>query len=130
MPSCVTTSPMKHQRVIIHFARRRQFSFLTSTFPRIVLATPPTTKMTSHGSIIYQRSLASSMVTSMVITVPGMIMTLQPLEVRCSTAGWKYAQIVLTDASPTRATRSDQGVGISTPDISLVDTVMAHRFSW
>ena len=36
---------------------------------------------------------------------------------------------MLNDGSPTRAARGDQSAGISTPDVSLVDTAMAHRFS-
>ena len=41
------------------------FPLQMSTFPLIVLATPPTTKMTSHGSINYQKSLATPVGTSM-----------------------------------------------------------------
>ena len=38
--------------------------------------------------------------------------------------------VVPNDGSPTRAARGDQSAGITTPDVSLVDTAMAHRFSW
>ena len=41
-----------------------------------------------------------------------------------------HSKVVLSDSSPTRAARRDQSAGNSTPDVSLVDTVMAHRFSW
>ena len=96
----------------------------------MVLATPSTTKMTSHGSNIYQTSLASSEETSMVITVPGMIMSLLTLEARRFTTGWKHTQVVPNDGSPTRAAMGDQSAGISTLDVSLVDMAMVHRFSW
>ena len=41
-----------------------------------------------------------------------------------------HSLVVLTDGSPTRAVRGDLSAGISAPDISLVDMVMAHCFSW
>ena len=40
-----------------------------------------------------------------------------------------HSKVVQNDGSPTRATKGDQS-GISMPDVSLVDTAMAHRFSW
>ena len=68
------------------------FPLLTSTCPHIVLTTPPTNKMTSRGSIIYQNSLASSVGNLMLITVPGMIMCLQTLRAWHFTIGWKHTQ--------------------------------------
>ena len=41
-----------------------------------------------------------------------------------------HSLVVLNDGSPTRVARGDQSAGISTPDVSLVDTAMAHRLSW
>ena len=41
-----------------------------------------------------------------------------------------HTKAVLRDDYPTGAARGDQSTAISTPDVSLVDTVMAHRFSW
>ena len=38
--------------------------------------------------------------------------------------------VVLSDVSPMRAAKGDQSAGVSTPDASLVNTVMAHRVSW
>ena len=85
--------------------------------------------MTSHGSIIYQESLASSVGTSMLITVPGMIVSTDPR--RSTLHDWMLAhsKVVLSDGSPTRAARGDQCAGINTPDVSLVDTAMDHRLS-
>ena len=40
-----------------------------------------------------------------------------------------HSRVVLSDGSTTRAARGDKSAGISTPDVSLVDTVMVHRFS-
>ena len=70
------------------------FPLLTYTFPHIILATPPTTKMTSHGSIICQKCLTSSMGTSMLITVTGMIMASQTLVARRTTTGWMCYTLV------------------------------------
>ena len=41
-----------------------------------------------------------------------------------------HTKVVQTDVSPTRAAVSDHDAGISTSDVSLVDAVMAYRFSW
>ena len=41
-----------------------------------------------------------------------------------------HSKVVINDGSPTQAARGDQSAGISMPDVSLVDTSMAHRFSW
>ena len=57
-----------------------RFPLLTSTCPNIILNTTPSTKMISHGSIIHQKKPASSVGTLMLITVPGMMMYLQTLE--------------------------------------------------
>ena len=41
-----------------------------------------------------------------------------------------HSKVVLNDGSLTRAARGNQSTGNSTPDATLVNTVMAHRFSW
>ena len=41
-----------------------------------------------------------------------------------------HSTIVPSDGSPTRAETGDHSPGISTQDVSLVDTVMAYRFTW
>ena len=41
-----------------------------------------------------------------------------------------HSKVVLNDGSPTRAMRGDKSAGISRPDVSLVETDMASRFSW
>ena len=41
-----------------------------------------------------------------------------------------HSKVVISDGSPTRAARGEQSAGISTADVTLVDTVIAHRFSW
>ena len=41
-----------------------------------------------------------------------------------------HSRVVLSDGSPTRAARGDQNAGFRTPDVTLEDTAMAHRFSW
>ena len=68
------------------------FQLIMSAFHHIVLATPPTTKMTSHGSINYQKSMASSEWTSMPIAVTGMTISLQTLVARRFTTGWKHTK--------------------------------------
>ena len=63
----------------------------------------------------------------MLITVPGIIV----IDARSSVLhDWMEAstRIVLCDGSQTRAAMGDPSAGISTPDVSLVDTVMADRF--
>ena len=37
---------------------------------------------------------------------------------------------VLNDGKPTRAARSQQGCGLSAPDITIVNSEAADRFSW
>ena len=41
-----------------------------------------------------------------------------------------HSKVVLSDGSPTSVARGEQSGGMSTPDLSLVDTLMAGRFSW
>ena len=50
---------------------------LMSTFPHIFLTTHPTINMGRHGSINYQKSLASSVGTSMLINITGNTTSLQ-----------------------------------------------------
>ena len=41
----------------------------------------------------------------------------------------RHARVLRNEGSPTRAARCDKSAGISAPDVSLVDTVMADRFT-
>ena len=41
-----------------------------------------------------------------------------------------HLKVLLIDGSPTRAVWCDKSAGVSMPDVSLVDTVMSYRFSW
>ena len=41
-----------------------------------------------------------------------------------------HSDVVLHDGSPSRSARGDQCAGISSPDVSLEDALMAHHFSW
>ena len=41
-----------------------------------------------------------------------------------------HSKVVLIDGSATQSAMSDESSGIGTLDVSLVDTVVAHRFSW
>ena len=69
-----------------------KFQLLTSTCLHIILTTPPSTKLTICGSIIYQKSQASSMGTSMLINIPRMTTYPQTLGARRFTTGWKHTQ--------------------------------------
>ena len=128
VPSCATTNPMDFKRSSSTWLGDVNQPLQMSTFPHIVLATPPTTKMTSHGSIIYQKSLDSSLGThnyswdEYVSTDPHGSEIHDWMEA--------HSKIVLNDGSPTQAARGDQSAGISMPDVSPVDMVMAERFSW
>ena len=83
---------MKLQKVIIHLARRRQFFIANVYFLTHRSGYSQTTIMTCHGSIICQKSLASSVGISMHITAPGMIISLQILLAGRITTGWKHTQ--------------------------------------
>ena len=80
-----------------------RFPLLTLTCPHIILNTTPSTKMISHGSIIHQKNPASSVGTSMLITVPGMMMYLQTLELCTSQMDGSALRALLNDGSPTQA---------------------------
>ena len=41
-----------------------------------------------------------------------------------------HLKVELNEGSPTRAAMGLQIAGISAPDVSLVDSAMAYRFSW
>ena len=60
----------------------------------------PTTKMTSHGSIIHQNKLVKSVGTPMLNTVPGMTKPLQKLEGRRITTGWKHTKMMVQQREP------------------------------
>ena len=41
-----------------------------------------------------------------------------------------HSKLLLNDGSPTRIASYDQSAGIFTPHVSLVDTLLADRFTW
>ena len=90
--SSATTKPVEHQKVNIHLTKRSQIFIANVYLPHIILTTPPTTKMTSHGSIIYQRNPASSVWKSILLRVPEMIMSLLTVGARRFTTGWKHTK--------------------------------------
>ena len=131
VPSCATTNPMDLQKVIIHLARRRQFSITSVYIPLHLSGYSPNHQNDQSLLDHFQE-------------VPGLVCG----DFNAHHSSWDdyvstylrgsnirdrveaHSKFVLIDGSPTRAASGDQCALISMPDVSLVDTVMAHRFSW
>ena len=130
-PSCATTNPMKHQKVIIHLARRRQFSITNVYLPPHHSGYSPNHQNDQSwlehlpkepGLICGYFNAHHSSWDDYVSTDPRGSMLHDWMEA--------HSKLALSDGSPTRVARGDQSAGISTPFVSLVDTAIAHHFSW
>ena len=131
VPSCATTNPMELQKVIIHLAWRCQFC-ITNVY------------LHPHRSGYSPNHQNDQSWLGHLPKKPGIVCgdfnahhSSRDDYVSTDPRGsvhhdWMkaHSKVVLSDDSPKRAARGDQSGGISMPDASLVDTVMAHRFSW